>query len=227
MSERVPQQTPSLSPTLPLRERERGAVEAAHDDQSRRTTVWSRPVKGPVALLVVLVVSVLALTVPATIASRVLYVMEADMQPVIETGEYIYVDVYAYRNGSAPKRGELVAFRAREIPSFEAKNGESAIFLKRVVALPGETIAIVGGKLTVNGAVPPELERLSYVVLDVPGGNLSHEGATFTVPRGTVYVLGDNSKNSYDSRFWGPVPLKALRGRAEGCVWPLARMRWY
>jgi signal peptidase I len=159
--------------------------------------------------------------------TRILREVAGDMDPTIETGEFVYVNVHAYGSGVAPARGDLVVFRTRAVPAIETRNGESALFLKRVVGLPGETISIVNGMLVVNGVVPPELERLRYVTFDVPGGNLSHEGATFTVPQGTVYVLGDNSENSYDSRFWGPVPLKALHGRADGCVWPVAKMRWY
>lgn len=178
-----------------------------------------------VALLVALGAWLVMTVLPVGIGSRIFEASVNTMEPTVTKGDYVYVNLRAYRSGTLPTHGDLVILNTGDVPAIETRDGKSTIFLERAVGLPGDTIAIVGGKLTVNGSVPPALEGLSYVTYAVPGGGLTHEGATFTVPPDSVYVLGDNTKNSYDSRFWGPAPLKALRGRVESCVWPPPRMR--
>jgi signal peptidase I len=110
----------------------------------------------------------------------------------------------------APKRWD-VAFLYNE-------NGPIA---KRVVGLPGETISITNNWVLANGtplARPAHLTRLKYY----PYGNLAQ-------PQGTncgaaYYLLGDESVDSYDSRFTGPVPASSLHGRVWLIVWPPARI---
>jgi signal peptidase I len=182
-------------------------------------------VLGGLLLLLGLVVVVTVL--PFGIASRMFQATVDCMAPAVMQGDYVYVRMRSYQSNALPARGTLVILETGDAPTIQTYDGKSAIYLKRVVGLPGETLAIVDGKVMVNGKAPPELEGLSHANLSVPGGNLADESATFTVPPDCVYLLGDNAGNSYDSRFWGAVPLKALRGSAEACVWPVDRMRGY
>jgi signal peptidase I len=124
------------------------------------------------------------------------------MEPHIRSGEYVLINTFAYRFG-APHRGEIVAFR---------HDGDArAVFIKRVIGLPGDKIRIDRGQVYVNGN---ELEE-PYV---------QHaDGRSFqevSVPNGTVFVLGDNRSQSEDSRIFGPVPDDRLIGRAIAGVWP-------
>lgn len=179
-------------------------------------------------LLVVLPVWLLMTVVPVGIGSRVFVTPAKGMDPEVKPGDWVYVNLRAYRGDTLPARGEIVVFWTGDVRAIETREGTAGYFVMRVVGLPGETISITeDGKLLVNGVPAPELAGHTYVAFDIPVENIHGPGDTFTVPPGEVYVLGDNTKQSYDSRFWGTVPAKALRGRAESCVWPLDRARWY
>jgi signal peptidase I len=206
------------------------AAGADHDGRSGgrmgRKRTWSLSILM-LLLFVVIPVWLLMTVVPVGIGSRIFVMPTMAMAPEIETGDWLYTDLRAYGDDALPARGEIVVFWTGDVPAIETREGKAAYFLKRVVGLPGETISIVDGKLLVNGVPAPELVGHEYVTFDIPAGHLRREGDTFTVPPGEVYALGDNTRNSYDSRFWGTVPLKALRGKVEGCMWPLDRARWY
>jgi signal peptidase I len=186
--------------------------------------VW---VVGGLILLAVAVMVGLSLTIlPIGIGSQMFMVPSAGMDPAIATGDHVYVNFRAYRNG-LPKHGDVVVFWSADVPAIDTRDGYGNYFSQRVVGLPGEEICIVDGKLKVGGTVPPELEELSYVVADFPSGTLRTEGSIYRVPQDHVFVMGDNTRASYDSRYWGPLPVSALRGRAEGCLWPPHRLSAY
>jgi signal peptidase I len=124
------------------------------------------------------------------------------MEPHIRSGEYVMINTFAYRFGT-PRRGDIVAFRH--------EGDARAIFIKRVVGIAGDRVAIERGHVYVNGAELAE----PYVV--------HGDDRTFSqtaVPDGFVYVLGDNRAESEDSRFFGPVKDDLLIGRAVAGIWP-------
>lgn len=108
-----------------------------------------------------------------------------------------------------PRRGEMWTFKAPKAASVGEK-----VFVKRVVGLPGETIAMSGGKVWVNGAALPEPYLTS-------GANYSM--SPVKLGSDEYFVLGDNRNNSYDSHVWGPLKRYRLRGRVEYRYWPLDR----
>lgn len=124
------------------------------------------------------------------------------MEPHIRSGEYVVINTFAYRIG-APRRGDIVAFRH--------EGDARAVFIKRVIGVPGDRIRIDRGLVYVDGAK-----------LDEP--YVRHtDGRTFgevVVPKSAVYVLGDNRAESEDSRFFGPVSDDLLIGRAIAGIWP-------
>lgn len=93
----------------------------------------------------------------------------------------------------------------------------SQTFIKRVVGLPGDRIAVRGGHVVRNGR--PASEPYAQLCAD-PECNL----AEITVPKGSYYLLGDNRDDSDDSRYWGPVHAEWLIGRAVATYWPLDRL---
>jgi signal peptidase I len=127
-------------------------------------------------------------------------------------GDWVLAEKVSYRFRS-PRRWEVVEF-----------NDEEGIqIMKRVVALPGETVAIQNNRLQVNGqaADPPAgTARVKYYAY----GNLMG-GKAHPVGDG-YYVLGDDSIDSQDSRFDGSVTASRVRARAWFIVWPPSRMRW-
>lgn len=157
-------------------------------------------VAGPVILL------------PLKVAGIRLYRIASDtMEPTLLAGEWVAGEVAPYRKRK-PARGDVVIFPYRGNPSRE--------FIKRVVVLEGETVAIAGGKVTVNGlplAEPWTIERSRPAI--PAGGTAPDSMAATTVPPGSVFVLGDSRDISFDSRFYGPVETGRIRARALYVVW--------
>ncbi len=126
------------------------------------------------------------------------------MSPEIESGEYVVVNTLSYRLGD-PQRGQIMAFRhERSAPM---------VFLKRVIALPGERIKIDRGIVFINGKA-----------IDEPYLRFRDERSVpeTVVPPSFYYVLGDNRRDSDDSRDWGPVGRDQIVGRALFALWPLS-----
>ncbi len=128
------------------------------------------------------------------------------MAPRIASGEFVLINTISYRL-HAPQRGDIVAFR-HDSPAPE-------VFIKRIIGLPGDKIAIDRGRVMVNGSVLPE----PYVRF---ADNRSF--SEVTVPAGSLYVLGDNRVDSNDSRFWGFVGQDQVLGRAVAGIWPPAAL---
>jgi signal peptidase I len=125
------------------------------------------------------------------------------MEPNLHTDQRLVVEKVSYRLHS-PHRGDIVVLRMPE-------RGPE-LLIKRVVALPGETIEIQEGNVYIDGA-PLDEPYLSQRT------NGAH--APLTIPEGYVFVMGDNRRASNDSRVFGPVSLERIVGRAWVSYWPL------
>lgn len=128
------------------------------------------------------------------------------MAPHIDSGEVVVISTMAYRFGG-PQRNDIIAFR-HDAPGPE-------IFIKRIIGLPGDRVVIQKGQVFVNGMPLAEPyvrfpDRRSF--------------ASVTVPRGALYVLGDNRADSDDSRFWGFVHQDEVLGKALLGIWPLTHL---
>ena len=128
------------------------------------------------------------------------------MSPRIASGEFVLINTISYRL-HAPQRGDIIAFR-HDAPAPE-------IFIKRVIGLAGDKVAIDRGRVSVNGSVLSE----PYVRF---ADNRSFPEVT--VPAGSLYVLGDNRIDSNDSRFWGFVAQDQVLGKAIAGIWPPAAL---
>ncbi|HVV14857.1 MAG TPA: signal peptidase I [Candidatus Paceibacterota bacterium] len=125
----------------------------------------------------------------------------ASMVPTFETGQYLIVDELSYRF-EEPARGDVVIFRYPKDPT--------QYFIKRVIGLPGETVRIQRGVVSVvmtNGNILTPDE--SYVTHQGNGGDMS-----VTLKAGEYFVMGDNRPESSDSRIWGVLPRADIVGRA-------------
>jgi len=124
------------------------------------------------------------------------------MQPTLYEGYFVIVNKLAYTLGDF-SRGDVIVFHYPPDPAREP-------YIKRVIGLPGDQVSVQDGKVLVNG------EPLREPYISAPplyAGN-------WTVPEGSLFVLGDNRNSSSDSHSWGMVPLENVIGKAELVYWP-------
>ncbi|MFH1288650.1 MAG: signal peptidase I, partial [bacterium] len=103
-------------------------------------------------------------------------------------------------------------------------SGGKKDFIKRVVALGGETVEIRDKKTFINGRILSEPYKFC-AGSEIQSGDTSVRDnfGPYKVPEGSLFVMGDNRDKSYDSRMFGPVPIANIRGKAVFVYWPLTR----
>lgn len=136
------------------------------------------------------------------------------MDPNFHDGEFLLTDKVTYRFGE-PTRGDVVVFEA---PPYNDDNKEE--YIKRIIALPGDTVKVEGTKVFLNGQQLDEEEYLDQTVITSPG-TFALEGREVTVPAGQYFVMGDNRPHSFDSRSFGFIEKGKITGRAWLLYWPL------
>jgi signal peptidase I len=135
----------------------------------------------------------------------------ASMEPTFDTGQYLIVDELSY-HFEAPARGDVVIFRYPKDPT--------QYFIKRVIGLPGETVRIQHGSVSVvttTGDIVALDE--SYIVHQGNGADMS-----VTLKPGEYFVMGDNRPESSDSRIWGVLPEQNIVGRAFVRLLPIQQL---
>ncbi|CAN5601821.1 hypothetical protein BH09VER1_BH09VER1_20700 [soil metagenome] len=153
----------------------------------------------------------------------------------IDTGDQVFVDKASY-NFAPPSRGNVIVFKTTGIAYIQKDlpPGESQHYIKRLAGLPGDTLRIADRMLYINGKIPDTwaFQRVmsgknGYNGYSSPGPDhlLGTAQDTFEVPAKHYFALGDNSFNSSDSRYWGPLPQHNLAGRGLFVYWPFSS-RW-
>jgi signal peptidase I len=156
------------------------------------------------------------------------FIPSASMEPTLQVGDHIAVNKLSY-DLHGVHRGDIVVFSS---PTDEHCGGPVVPDLvKRIVGLPGETISLSGhGNVLINGALLreswlPESERgTTYAG---PVGAAYDLDRPFKVPANDYFVMGDNRKESCDSRFWGPVPKSSIVGKVDVRIWPITAWRFF
>ncbi|MEW6276759.1 MAG: signal peptidase I [Bacillota bacterium] len=136
------------------------------------------------------------------------YIPSGSMIPTLLEGDRIIVSKITYRLWE-PKRGDIVVFKYPRDPSRD--------YVKRLIGLGGETVALKNNHLYING------QEVSEKYLP-PGLRFGDYGPV-RVPEGHYLMLGDNRNVSEDSRYWGPLPEKYIIGKALMIYWPPHRIR--
>ena len=175
-----------------------------------------RLARSPRRLVVVLLTLVGALGLGVLLAGmafplvfRVARVEGQAMAPTLRDQDRLVVSRWAY-HASLPQRGDIVMMRYPRNPE--------KLFVKRVVAGPGDTVHIQTGQTYVNG----QPEEDAFVV---PAGRSADTWGPAVVPEGHYFVMGDRRNNSSDSRHWGYVPTRYIVGRVAFRWWPMADAR--
>ena len=148
----------------------------------------------------------------------------------VDTGDQVFVDKFSY-NFIHPPRGDVFVFRTNNILGIrEDPEAGAPYYIKRLTGTPGDELRIDPPNLYVNGE-PAQNFGTHRVASAVPPYRGYSQGQaimgapsqTFVVPPHGYFAMGDNSYNSYDSRYWGPVPEENVVGRGLFVYWPFSR----
>lgn len=139
-----------------------------------------------------------------TFLFAVVIVNGPSMEPTLHNNERLIMNKIIYKFHS-PKRGDIVIFHASEQDDY----------IKRVIGEPGDKVEFRNQQLYINDQPVEETYLQHNVTEDVP---------SIIIPDHMIYVMGDNRKNSTDSRIIGPIPLEKVVGRVSILVWPFNRI---
>lgn len=171
------------------------------------------PLRNALEWVAVIVGAVLIALLVRNFVVQSFQIPSGSMHPTLIEGDRVLVNRLSYRLHDI-NRGDVIVFARPE--ASPAGPGEPEDLIKRVVALPGETIEARDGQVYVDDA-PLEEPYLE------PGTITTDLEEPVTVPEGEVFVMGDNRSNSSDSRFIGTIPVDSVVGRAFAVIWPLSR----
>ena len=186
-----------------------------------------------VALLLALVIR--------TFVVQAFKIPSGSMLPTLQIGDHLLVNKFVYGPRleipltdislsrlpglRKPRPGDVIVFLA---PARASADRQRRDFIKRVIAIEGQTIEVRAKQVYINGK-PRDDAHATYAPPRGGAGSGENYGP-YTGPAGTVFVMGDNRDQSYDSRFWGPVPISDIKGEALIIYWswdgPDRWVRW-
>jgi signal peptidase I len=170
----------------------------------------------------IIIALVLALVV-RTFVVQAFKIPSGSMEPTLEIGDHLLVNKFIYGikipftsinlfPWKSPQRGDVIVFIYPPDPDKD--------FIKQVIAVGGDTVGIVNKKLYINGVEAPDPHAVYTKNRSLRGDLQKLENfGPVTVPPANLFVLGDNRDRSFDSRFWGFVPLKDVLGKAFAIYW--------
>lgn len=136
-------------------------------------------------------------------------VQGASMEPTLHTNDRIFVNRIAYKTNSV-KRGDIVVVLSPKNPDIW--------YVKRVIAIPKDTILIENGHVYINSLLLEEPYLIEQT--NVWENGMIKESVLYTIPEDSLFIMGDNRPRSSDSREFGPIPLSSVVGKAEYRYFP-------
>lgn len=170
-----------------------------------------------------IIIAILIALFIRTFVVQAFKIPSGSMKPTLQIGDHILVNKFIYgvkvpfvRSTlipiSEPKRGDIIVFI---YPQDRTKD-----FIKRVIAIGGDKVEIRNKEIYVNGVLSEDTHGVYVDPVVMPGAMQPRDNmGPVEVPKGTVFVMGDNRDQSYDSRFWGFVDLKDVMGEAFMIYW--------
>jgi signal peptidase I len=191
-----------------------------------------------VEVLLTIVIGIAAALAIEAVAVKPYRIPSGSMEPTLKIGQRVLVSRIGHHLGGDPKVGDIVVFdppfgaaamlcrdaghsgAGTRRPCARAGTGKHPqVFIKRVVAVGGDTLAVRNGHVVRNGKLQSE-----PFISPCSGGSGCNFPDAIRIPKGDVFVMGDNRGSSDDSRFWGPVPVDRIIGRAFATYWPPSRI---
>ena len=150
------------------------------------------------------------------------YIPSDSMVPTLKTNDRVIVNKLSYHLHGV-HRGDVVVFTTPKGPDGKPIDPTIKDLVKRVIGLPGDVISAKNDQITINGKVLKE----SYLSAGTVSNCTSFKAQCFpkgAIPANHYFVMGDNRRNSRDSRYFGAIPKSEIVGRAFVRVWPLDRL---
>ncbi len=137
------------------------------------------------------------------------------MLPTIQLSDQVLANMFVYRF-STPQPGDIVVL--------DDPDGKVDTLIKRVIAVGDQTVDLQQGRVLVDGRVLSEPYTHGLPSYPIERGGAQNITYPITIPAGHIWVMGDNRTSSQDSRYFGPVPLSSVHGKAFLVYWPWARI---
>lgn len=180
-----------------------------HEDQPEQK---SSTVRGLLSEIIKFALLAMIIVVPIRFFVASPFIINgSSMDPTFNTGNYIIVDRISY-TFSAPERGDVIVFKYPRDPS--------KYFIKRIIGLPGETVELHNGAVTIKNSSNPEGFTLAENYVAHP----KNDTMTIRLSNQEYFVMGDNRAASSDSRIWGPIKETAIDGRALVRLIPITKI---
>ncbi|MGD9764320.1 MAG: signal peptidase I [Candidatus Binatia bacterium] len=166
----------------------------------------------------------LALLIALAVRSSVVqafWVPSGSMLPTIQIGDHLFVNKLAYSVRLPFTGTELIKIgdvQRNDIVVFVSPADRSTDLIKRVIAIPGDTVEIRNKKVFVNGK-PIDDGHANFVDSGINPGGERDNMPPRRVPEGKFFVMGDNRDRSYDSRYWGFADIDDIKGKATFIYW--------
>lgn len=173
--------------------------------------------------VLVIAVAVGAALLVRTFVLQQFYISGPSMESTLYSNNRVLVNKMSYKLHSI-HRGDVVVFDR------VTTNGSTVThddLIKRVIALGNDSIEVKSCEVFVNGVVvnEPYLDKNDVQQPDLGDRCRVVDMPKMTVPRGEIFVMGDNRPESFDSRSFGPIPESLVVGRAFAVIWPFSRIR--
>jgi signal peptidase I len=165
----------------------------------------------------ILIAVILALVIRSFVV-QAFKIPSGSMLETLQVGDHILVNKFLYWF-TDPQHGDIIVFK---YPQDEGRD-----FIKRVVALPGDTVEILKKRVYINDKplTEPYAIHLDPATIENPGSPRDRFGP-IVVPPGQLFTMGDNRDYSMDSRFWGFLDRKKIKGKAFIVYWSWDRERF-
>jgi len=179
------------------------STHASKTQDKKESSFLSLIITGVIMLAIVLLIR--------SYVAKPFIVSGMSMYPTFDSWHYLIIDEFTYNFIREPQRGEVLVFHYPGDPS--------RFFIKRIIGLPGETVSIHGYDVSINGNAP----LTEPYIIDAKKKQDSME---ITLKDDEYFMLGDNRKESADSRYWGPLKRKFIVGRPLIRLFPFRKIDW-
>lgn len=213
--------TEELKDTMPEEQKAEAGMGKKQKKEKKRSPVVYEIMSWICTLLAALIVAILL----RTYVGEPVKVDGTSMTNTLKDGEIVFVSKLDYgKNGEGIQRNDIVICHYPNREQWTFRLGASldmtsyTLFVKRVVALPGDTVQIKNGTLYVNGEEVPDPPEMGSVPMDY---SLRYLGPD------EYFVIGDNRRTSHDSRYSdvGPISADMIQGHVKCVIWPLNQIR--